>query len=167
MFFCRVSTNFFYEWTSWIAEDEWPRKLQYGGESLSLSVFQHAYNDKSMFQPLNRFRVIIHSTDELPFRSGRHFFINTNSNDYVDVYVHLRDIDKVLVSWSPENRQCFMKGEKKLKFFRIYTKNNCEHECLSDAMLTTCNCVPFYMIRKLFDQSFGFLKPLNFIRRQR
>lgn len=56
--------------------------------------------------------------------------------------------DDVLKSWQPEERGCFVEGEKSLKYFRIYTRVNCEHECLSEAILNACCCVPFYMISK-------------------
>lgn len=44
-------------------------------------------------------------------------------------------------------RSCYVEGEKNLKFFKIYTKTNCEHECLSDFMLDKCGCVEFFMVR--------------------
>ena len=44
-------------------------------------------------------------------------------------------------------RNCFLYQEKKLKFFKVYTKNNCENECLADFMLSNCGCVEFFMIR--------------------
>lgn len=78
----------------------------------------------------------------------------------------LQLIDNILKSWQPEKRGCFLEHEKDLKYFRIYTKVNCEHECLSEATLKTCGCVPFYMISKpkvvsvikmIFCQIFGGL----------
>jgi amiloride-sensitive sodium channel len=44
-------------------------------------------------------------------------------------------------------RNCYLENEKTLKFFKVYTKNNCENECLSDFMLNRCGCVEFFMIR--------------------
>jgi hypothetical protein len=37
--------------------------------------------------------------------------------------------------------------EKPLKFFKIYTKNNCRSECLANRTLAVCGCAQFYMVR--------------------
>lgn len=50
--------------------------------------------------------------------------------------------------FSPENRGCYFTDERKLKFFKSYTENNCLEECLSNYTLKMCNCTGFYMIRK-------------------
>jgi amiloride-sensitive sodium channel len=42
-------------------------------------------------------------------------------------------------------RQCYFQNERHLKFFRIYTKANCEMECLTNLTLRYCNCSRFYM----------------------
>jgi Amiloride-sensitive sodium channel len=43
-------------------------------------------------------------------------------------------------------RQCYFEGEKSLKYFKIYSKSSCDQECFSNASLSTCGCVPFYLI---------------------
>ena len=37
-------------------------------------------------------------------------------------------------------RGCYLKNEKPLKFFKIYTKNNCRSECLANKTLEVCGC---------------------------
>lgn len=106
------------------------------------------YNDKSMFQPLNMYRVIIHSPEELPYRTGHCFFHGKYDQVYSKVVTTLTKIDRDLESWTQEQRNCVIKGERKLFFFKIYSKANCEQECFSRVSLQTCGCVPFYMIRK-------------------
>lgn len=44
-------------------------------------------------------------------------------------------------------RNCYLEDEKSLKFFKTYTKINCENECLTDFMIKRCGCVEFFMIR--------------------
>lgn len=46
-----------------------------------------------------------------------------------------------------KQRLCYMDGERKLKFFKIYTQYHCEIECLSDKLKQICECVPFDIIR--------------------
>jgi acid-sensing ion channel, other len=57
--------------------------------------------------------------------------------------------DENLKSVDPKKRGCYFQGEKKLKYFRVYSRRNCEFECLADYLLkkTTVNCTQFYMVR--------------------
>jgi acid-sensing ion channel, other len=97
------------------------------------------------------FSFIVHSPYELPgsydstemceFRYGFDF----------DVLItpEIIKTDKSLRSVAPEKRGCYFEGEKKLRFFKVYTKRNCEFECLADLLLNhpAVNCTQFYMVR--------------------
>ncbi|XP_063703637.1 pickpocket protein 28-like [Culicoides brevitarsis] len=50
-------------------------------------------------------------------------------------------------SLTPDKRNCFFDGERNLKFFKIYSKSNCELECLTNITLDQCKCVQFWMPR--------------------
>ena len=107
------------------------------------------YDPWNFYQPLQGWRMIVHKTDELPSSSDFHFFIIYNAYQDLIIKTELLLIDDVLKGWSPKRRGCFLPGEKKLIFFKKFTKKNCEHECLSFRILKVCKCVPFYVIRKL------------------
>lgn len=47
--------------------------------------------------------------------------------------------------YDPNLRRCYFNSERKLKFFRVYTRSNCEHECLSEFVKNECGCVKFVM----------------------
>lgn len=100
-------------------------------------------------QPLDGSRVIIHNTDEFPFRTGHHKQKHMDETINIMYTPILNILDETLKTWKPEKRNCYLDQEKNLKYFKIYTKANCEHECLSAAMLQTCGCIPFYMISEL------------------
>ncbi|XP_044262688.1 pickpocket protein 28-like [Tribolium madens] len=53
--------------------------------------------------------------------------------------------DSSLKNYAPHRRKCFYSYERPLKFFKIYTKQNCDTECLANFTLKRCGCVPFYM----------------------
>lgn len=57
-----------------------------------------------------------------------------------------------LRNYSPSQRQCFFNSERKLRFYKIYTQNNCESECLSNFTIHECGCVKFSMPSKVFHQ---------------
>lgn len=44
-------------------------------------------------------------------------------------------------------RGCLFSYERYLKFFKIYTKSNCEVECITNYTLSECGCVKFHMPR--------------------
>jgi acid-sensing ion channel, other len=37
--------------------------------------------------------------------------------------------------------------EKKLKYFKVYTQINCEHECLANLTVESCGCAQFFTVR--------------------
>lgn len=53
-----------------------------------------------------------------------------------------------LRSYKPSQRQCLFESERRLRFFKIYTQNNCELECLANFTLAKCGCVKFSMPRE-------------------
>lgn len=55
--------------------------------------------------------------------------------------------DESLKSLEPSDRSCYMEGERKLRFFKVYTRRNCEIECFSNYSLQSCKCVPFEFVR--------------------
>lgn len=143
--------DFSYEPPSWYKMQKrraFPSKLSHAGTIFYITTSDYGIYDRNMFQPFSKFRTIIHNPDELPSQADHHFFSEDNRIEKVYLEVQSVRIDKTLESWTSEQRNCFRENEKRLKFFRIYTRRNCEHECLSDAVLATCGCVPFYMIRE-------------------
>ena len=50
-----------------------------------------------------------------------------------------------LSKYDPNQRQCFFSTERQLRFYRIYTQNNSEAECLANFTKLQCGCVKFSM----------------------
>lgn len=48
-------------------------------------------------------------------------------------------------SHKPEERKCYFEGERQLDFFKIYTKANCEVECLAKQTVEKCGCALYWM----------------------
>lgn len=149
----RISSDFFYDQPNWLKNfrsgsinSTFPWKTN--SKFIGLEVFGFPIDLQNNYQPLDGTRVIVHNTDEFPFRTGKH--VHHRIGETIDILYSplLSIIDENLKSWRPEKRNCFLRHEKKLKYFKIYTRINCEHECLSEAMLQACGCIPFYMIRK-------------------
>lgn len=105
------------------------------------------FDDSNVFHELNGWHFIIHNTDDFLLEHGFHLTYMLSRTNYISIEPKLFLIDDELKKWKPEKRGCYLPDEKDLRFFKKYTKRNCEHECLSFATLRTCKCVPFHMIR--------------------
>jgi len=96
---------------------------------------------------------VLHSPFEWPSK----FSFQFQSKGYVALQLLLTPqisyIDENLMNYSPKERNCYVQSEdrveKELKFFKLYTKNNCLVECLANQTLAECGCVQFYMLSKL------------------
>lgn len=55
--------------------------------------------------------------------------------------------DESVKTLNPSDRLCYFEGERQLKFFKVYTKYNCEIQWMSNYLLQHCNCVPFHLPR--------------------
>jgi hypothetical protein len=45
-----------------------------------------------------------------------------------------------LRQYSDASRKCYFANERRLKYFKQYTQNNCELECETDLVLEKCGC---------------------------
>ncbi|KAG5671928.1 hypothetical protein PVAND_002096 [Polypedilum vanderplanki] len=91
------------------------------------------------------FTTILHLPNEVPtifhdqyftqYNYGRRFLLSAIS------YKANNDIRK----YSPKARGCYFDDERKLKFFKTYTRTHCNFECLSNYSLKICGCVKFSM----------------------
>jgi hypothetical protein len=55
--------------------------------------------------------------------------------------------DESLVEIPPSRRNCYFDGERKLKYFKTYTKQNCETEFYADYMISKLNCSQYYIVK--------------------
>jgi acid-sensing ion channel, other len=94
---------------------------------------------------------LIHSPFELPGSYDLNEMIEFSYHYDLEVLITPEVIktDADLRSHEPEKRGCYFEGEKKLKYFKVYTKRNCEFECLAENLYNSpkLNCTPYYMVR--------------------
>lgn len=73
------------------------------------------------------------------------FFIPANQFTYVLIKPKVTAISEGLRSYAPEVRGCFFRSERQLRFYKSYSQQKCELECLSNITKKECDCVPFYI----------------------
>jgi acid-sensing ion channel, other len=56
--------------------------------------------------------------------------------------------DDTLRTLTPTERGCYFPDERKLEYFQVYTRKNCEFECFSKTLNEAeIHCVPYYAVR--------------------
>lgn len=63
-----------------------------------------------------------------------------------------------LKHYLPNRRQCFFNKERFLRYFKVYTQQNCELECLANYTMQQCGCVKFSMPRDINEPICGASK---------
>jgi acid-sensing ion channel, other len=93
---------------------------------------------------------IVHSPFELPESFDDFKYYQYDFGKTFDVLITPKVIvtDKALISVLPEKRNCYFDGERELKFYKIYTKVNCEMECYAEYLHRAINCTPYYLPRE-------------------
>lgn len=97
--------------------------------------------------PFQGFKMLLHSPGEVPRVSNQYFRVPSKQEVLVSVKPNMKTTSERLIKFSPERRQCFFNSERDLQFFKVYTQNNCELECLAEFTLKKCGCVKFSMPR--------------------
>jgi len=93
----------------------------------------------------NSYRVTFHFPNEVPTFSNVFTSLSIGEFKYMRLSATIQKIDAQLRNLPPENRKCHYVYEKPLKYFKSYTKLNCELECMTNYTYKTCGCVAFWM----------------------
>lgn len=113
-------------------------------ESLELELF---VDPEPMLAYSEAFSV--HPTNELPIMLQRENIFDFTGKRKLEVLITPSVIksDESLKALQSSDRLCYFADEHKLRFFKVYTKHNCEVECISNIMREFCNCTYFSFIR--------------------
>nr|XP_015839363.1 PREDICTED: pickpocket protein 28-like isoform X2 [Tribolium castaneum] len=88
------------------------------------------------------YKIYAHHPTELP---SKYVKIDNEKIYKFEIKPEATITDSSLKNYEPHRRKCFYSDERRLKFFKIYTKQNCDIECLANFTLKSCGCVPYYM----------------------
>ncbi|CAB3366736.1 Hypothetical predicted protein [Cloeon dipterum] len=91
------------------------------------------------------FKMLLHSPVETPKLSSFGFAIRPATENYITVQPQVRRSTKRVAKVSLRKRNCYFAFERKLHFYRTYTKHNCVQECEANFTLANCGCVLFFM----------------------
>ncbi|XP_070505632.1 pickpocket protein 28-like [Chironomus tepperi] len=104
--------------------------------------------------------VKIHLPNEIPTLFHGGFQIEQTHEKRFKLRAKATKAHPSLRGYSPSTRLCYFEDEKKLKFFKTYTKHQCYLECLAEDVMEKCGCVAFYMPRNSSTRVCGFKEAL-------
>lgn len=90
--------------------------------------------------PVQGYKVKIHAPDEFPRLLSGYQRIGLKSETVISV------TPKVTLNKDQTGATCHSDSTKSLKYFKTYSQANCMSECLSDFVLSKCDCVKFTMV---------------------
>lgn len=119
--------------------DVYPRRA-FAGADVGFNVVLKSNEDDLDYickGPVQGYKVLIHSPDELPRMAKGFVRVPLNS--------------ETIVATNPEvslsnGGACYSSSSKSLKYFKQYSHANCITECISSYTLKQCGCVKFTMV---------------------
>lgn len=91
------------------------------------------------------FRIALHLPDQLPRLPSDFIQIPIEHEIYISIKPNMITTSNGLRKYSPEKRRCFFRAERHLLFFKSYSQQNCELECVTNYTKNECGCVQFWM----------------------
>lgn len=129
--------------------EEWVQPLRASGlQSFKVNTKINA-NEFPNFCKNNfhSFRVILHLPNEIPSYFNILSRFNLETLKYMKISAKIVKMDENLLSFPIQKRNCFKANERKLRFFKSYSKLNCEYECIANYTYKKCGCVGFPLPR--------------------
>ncbi|KAG4075709.1 hypothetical protein HA402_003534 [Bradysia odoriphaga] len=110
----------------------------------SLETALNVEDSKRFFRFNSDILVIFHAPDEAPLydRHSEVVRIKPGKYNYIEITPHLV-VSEGIEHYAPEVRQCYYSNERHLKFYKNYTQNNCESECIVNYTIAQCGCVSY------------------------
>ncbi|XP_055306473.1 pickpocket protein 28-like [Sitodiplosis mosellana] len=122
------------------------------GKQASFSILMRSINQDVDFLcggASQGFKITLHAPNERPQVFKNVFYVSPGQTALFAIDPHLMTASPILKSYSTVTRQCYFNSERKLRFFKQYTQQNCEAECLSNFTKIECGCIRFSMPRSV------------------
>lgn len=132
-------------------EKSYPIRVFNARHSAALTVTLLLYDRDLEYMcrgPIQGFKVILHTPGQILKTSRHSFRVPLSEEAEIWITPKLITTSDELRDYEPSRRKCFFSTEHQLRFFTIYTQNNCEAECLANFTKMECQCVTFSMPSK-------------------
>jgi acid-sensing ion channel, other len=127
----------------------YPHHLDYAGSKygfrLEINISKQTY--MQFCTPKEGFvKVALHSPYDLPDVSFHFAMVPFETHSRIFIKPQVIGTDDHLSSFPTNVRQCIFNYERKLSFFKVYSRSNCEIECQTEHYIKNCGCVKFFMV---------------------
>ena len=95
------------------------------------------------------FKLILSLPGETVETSQNYFRLSTFNRKHFEIRTRVTATSEGLRGYTPNQRKCYYSSDHPLRFFKIYTKKNCEAECKANFTSIECGCVKFSMPSKI------------------
>lgn len=92
-------------------------------------------------------KVSLHNPGEIPRVGSQFFRAPLNQEIITTVLPDMIATSPSLRHYDPHRRGCYFSEERKLRYFKEYTQQNCDIECFTNITYKLCGCVSFHMPR--------------------
>jgi acid-sensing ion channel, other len=128
--------------------DKYPKP----GSKFSLTTYMSLWKthyDYLCKGPVQGFKVYLHLPNEEPQVAKQYYLVPMQQAVELTISPNVVITSEELRDYPVEKRQCFFSDERYLRFYKYYTQNNCEMECLANLTLKVCGCLRFNMPSKM------------------
>jgi amiloride-sensitive sodium channel len=125
----------------------YPERAQ-GEQSQKFIVPMLSVQDSKNYCFQKTFSVFFHLPTEIPTSHHDIYYVNYKTEVNFRLAIKSFRSDDYLRNFSPHHRKCYFENERKLKFFKTYSKTLCEFECRINQTLRKCGCVHITMPRE-------------------
>ena len=134
------------------AQETYPYRALTAGAKAGLTVLLKAFDqdlDYVCRGPVQGFKVLLHPPDEVPRVSMQFFRVPLDQEVIVAIKPDMMTTSSGLKDYDPHRRGCYFAHERQLRYYKTYSQQNCDIECLTNITFKMCDCVAYHMPRKL------------------
>ncbi|CAH1154734.1 unnamed protein product [Phaedon cochleariae] len=131
-------------------QNVYPRRALLSGADNALEIYLlqgTLETDYLCLQDTKGFSVLLHSPHTIPQLKKNFFSVPLDTAVQAIVKPGMMTTSKEVKNYKTKDRKCYFTDERFLKYFEIYTPENCQLECLTNQTLEMCNCVNYFMPR--------------------
>ncbi|KAH0821873.1 hypothetical protein GEV33_000918 [Tenebrio molitor] len=132
-------------------QDTYPKRALHAGALFDFELKIRTLDEELDFtcgSSIQGYKIQIHHPAMIPRVKQQHFRIPLDQAVIAAMMPTIMSTSEAIKSYQPERRQCFFPSERSLKYFKIYTQQNCQIECKTNFTMKMCGCVDFYMPRE-------------------
>ncbi|KAH0814955.1 hypothetical protein GEV33_007836 [Tenebrio molitor] len=131
--------------------EAYPRRALYAGipYALEISLTEHEDDlDYTCGSSVKGWKVQISHPQRMPRVRNQHFIVPLARVAKAGIAPDMMTTSAAVKAYNAKRRNCHFPSERSLKYFKVYSQNNCAIECRANYTYSQCGCVPFYVPRE-------------------